>query len=67
MTLMNIGLFDRALRIIFGLVLLGWALGFMPGTQSAWGWIGIVPLVTALFGYCPAYSLIGLRTCAKHA
>jgi len=56
----NEGTIDRALRIIAGLVLL--ALVFV-GPQTAWGWIGLVPLATGLLGYCPLYSVLGLNTC----
>ena len=56
----NEGTIDRALRIILGLVLL--ALVFV-GPQTAWGWIGIVPLATGLIGWCPLYTLLGLNTC----
>jgi len=56
----NIGSVDRALRLVVGIVLI--ALVFV-GPQTPWGWIGIVPLVTALIGFCPAYRLIGLNTC----
>jgi len=61
----NVGLIDRTLRIIIGLLLIAYAipLGF-PQTGWNWvGWIGIVPLLTALFGYCPAYTLLGITTC----
>lgn len=62
----NIGTLDRILRVIVGLALLAWALGFLPGYgTSAWGWIGLVPLITGLAGYCPAYSLIGMNTCRR--
>jgi hypothetical protein len=62
----NVGLIDRALRVVVGLVLLGWALGYLPGVApSVWGWIGLVPLVTGLAGYCPAYALIGIDTCKR--
>ena len=33
------------------------------GPQTPWGWIGLVPLATALIGYCPAYQIFGIRTC----
>jgi len=61
----NVGLIDRTLRIVIGLLLIAYAipLGF-PQTGWNWvGWIGIVPLLTALFGYCPAYTLLGITTC----
>jgi hypothetical protein len=55
----NVGMVDRALRVVLGPVLLGLA---VFGGQW-WGWIGVVPLVTAAAGFCPAYKLIGLNTC----
>lgn len=56
----NVGTVDRLIRIVVGLGLL--SLVFV-GPQTPWGWIGVIPLVTALIGYCPAYSILGLRTC----
>ena len=56
----NLGTADRAVRIGLGIVLI--ALTFV-GPQTPWGWIGLVPLATALIGWCPAYTLFGLRTC----
>lgn len=52
---------DRALRIILGLVLI--ALVFV-GPQTPWGWVGVVPLLTGLVGFCPLYRLIGVNTCS---
>ena len=51
---------DRALRVIAGLVLIGLA---ATGTVGVWGWIGVVPLVTGVIGFCPAYAVLGLSTC----
>lgn len=56
----NVGNADRAIRAIVGLVLL--SLVFI-GPQTAWGWIGIIPIATALMRNCPAYSLVGIKTC----
>ncbi|MDV3237775.1 MAG: DUF2892 domain-containing protein [Gammaproteobacteria bacterium] len=56
----NVGGIDRALRLIIGLGLI--SIVFI-GPQTPWGWIGIVPVATALLGWCPAYSLFGLKTC----
>lgn len=58
----NIGSVDRILRIVVGLILI--ALVFV-GPKTAWGWIGVVPLLTAFIGFCPAYTLLGMNTCAK--
>ncbi len=56
----NVGTIDRVARIVLGLVLL--AMVFV-GPETPWGWIGIIPLVTGAMGWCPAYQLLGLRTC----
>lgn len=56
----NAGTPDRVLRIIAGLVLIGLAATQIVGV---WGWIGVVPLLTGLLGWCPAYSLLGIKTC----
>ncbi len=58
----NVGNLDKTLRIIIGLVLI--SLVFV-GPQTPWGWIGIVPLATALVGWCPLYRIIGVSTCKK--
>ena len=55
----NVGLIDRALRAIVGLALIGWAFTGGP----VWAWIGVVLLFTAAIGFCPAYTLLGIRTC----
>lgn len=57
---LNVGGIDRILRIVVGIVLI--ALTLM-GTIGVWGWIGIVPLVTGLFKFCPLYSVLGMNTC----
>jgi hypothetical protein len=60
----NVGTFDRIARVLIGIALIAFALGCLaPGTVWNWvGWIGAVPILTALFGTCPAYSLFGLST-----
>jgi DUF2892 family protein len=60
----NVGTIDRALRVVLGFALIAFALrlGF-PDTGWNWiGWIGVVPLATALIGNCPAYSVLGFST-----
>ena len=56
----NEGTIDRVLRVVLGLILL--SLVFV-GPQTPWGWIGVVPLVTGLIGFCPIYKIVGLSTC----
>lgn len=58
----NVGSFDRILRIAVGVALLA-LLFILPGNERWWGLIGLVPLATGLFSYCPAYTLLGLSTC----
>jgi hypothetical protein len=56
----NVGTLDRALRVIAGIALI--AMAYL-GTLGAWAYIGIVPLLTGLFRFCPAYTLLGMNTC----
>ena len=56
----NVGGIDRLLRAVVGLALI--SLVFV-GPQTAWGWIGLVPLATAIFGWCPPYAMLGISTC----
>lgn len=56
----NVGGADRILRIVAGLVLIGLAI---TGTIGVWGWVGVIILATGVFSFCPAYSLIGVKTC----
>ena len=56
----NVGGVDRILRVIVGLILI--SLVFI-GPKTMWGWIGVIPLATGLFRFCPAYTLLGIRTC----
>jgi hypothetical protein len=56
----NEGTLDRVLRILAGIGLL--SIVFV-GPQTLWGLIGLIPLLTGIFGFCPVYKLFGLRTC----
>lgn len=61
----NIGTADRIIRIILGIALLAWA--FMGDGEFVWlGWLGVIPLATALLNWCPAYSIIGIKTCPSN-
>jgi hypothetical protein len=62
MSQLNVGNIDRALRILLGLVLIGLA---AAGTIGAWGYLGIVPLLTGLAARCPVYALFGLATTSR--
>jgi hypothetical protein len=58
----NIGAMDRGIRLVAGLALILLALA---GYIGAWGYIGIVPLATALLNWCPLYQVFGIDSC-KH-
>jgi len=61
----NVGSVDKIARIVIGLALIAFAL-FGPADMGwKWvGWIGVVPILTALMGWCPLYSIVGIRTCS---
>lgn len=56
----NEGTIDRAVRVALGLTLL--ALVFV-GPRTLFGYLGLVPLITGLVGYCPLYRALGITTC----
>jgi Protein of unknown function (DUF2892) len=58
----NVGTIDRILRIALGLGLIA---ASVLGTIGAWGWIGLLPLATGIFRFCPAYWPLGLSTCTS--
>jgi len=57
----NVGGADRALRVIVGLIIIGAGFYF----KSWWGIIGLVPLLTGVFGWCPAYWPLKISTAGK--
>ena len=59
----NVGGIDRTLRIVIGLVLIGLA---ASSTVGWWGYLGVVPLLTGLIGWCPPYTLLGWNTCSTN-
>lgn len=58
----NVGGIDRFLRIAVGLALI---VATLTGAIGAWGWIGVLALVTGVVGFCPAYLPFGVRTCSR--
>lgn len=56
----NEGTIDRVLRVVVGLAVL--SLAFV-GPKTPWAYLGLLPLITGLVGFCPAYALFGWRTC----
>ena len=59
---MNVGNTDSILRIAVGVILIGLTLS---GQIGVWGWIGVVPLLTGIFKFCPAYAVLGMNSCSK--
>jgi hypothetical protein len=57
---LNEGAIDRTIRVIVGLAIISMA---FVGPKTPWAWLGLVPLLTGLVGFCPAYALPGIRTC----
>ncbi|MDO8983152.1 DUF2892 domain-containing protein [Cypionkella sp.] len=60
----NVGSVDRILRVVVGAALLLWFL--LDQGTGFWHFaklIGLVPLLTGVFGTCPAYTLLGVSTC----
>lgn len=55
----NVGLLDRIIRVVLGLALI---IAAATGTIGWWGWIGVVPLLTAFVRFCPLYTILGFRT-----
>jgi len=60
----NEGMSDRALRVAAGIGIL--SLAFV-GPQTPWGYVGLVPLLTGLVGFCPLYAILGINTCPVKA
>lgn len=58
----NVGTVDRALRIVVGVALVAAA---ATGHVGAWGYVGIVPILTGTFRFCPAYLPFGMSTCKR--
>ena len=65
----NVGSIDRIARIVVGLLLIAYAIpiGFANTGWNWVGWIGVIPIITAIVGYCPAYTMVGLSTCPPAA
>ncbi len=55
----NVNRAERIVRVIVGIGLV--SLVFV-GPQTPWGWIGVIPIVTGLFGTCPLYTALHIST-----
>ncbi len=57
----NIGKAERTVRALVGIAVIGAGVYF----KSWWGAIGVIPLFTAITGWCPLYMPLGINTCEK--
>lgn len=57
--LRNVGSLDRTIRIVLGLVLLSMV---FVGPRTTWGYVGLVPLLTGVIGWCPLYRVLRIST-----
>ncbi len=60
----NEGTVDRTIRVVIGIALLSLT---VVGPRSAWGLVGLVPLLTGVVGFCPLYRVVGVPTCGADA
>ncbi|PNG25421.1 YgaP family membrane protein [Methylocella silvestris] len=58
----NVGTIDRTIRIVGGAALI---VATLAGWIGPWGWVGVVPLATGVFRFCPAYRLFGFSSCGR--
>jgi hypothetical protein len=60
----NVGGIDKIVRIVVGIALISWVAVF---GGPVWAWLGVAPLLTGLFNFCPAYALFGCNSggCCK--
>ena len=57
----NMGSLDKNLRLIAGIVIL--LVGYL--NSSWWGLVGLVPIITGLVSFCPAYLPFNMSTLKK--
>lgn len=58
----NLGKFDKIIRLIVGIGLLS-LLFVMNGNIKFLGFVGLIPIISAVVGVCPLYSIFGIKTC----
>ena len=62
----NVGGIDRVIRLVVGAGLIYYAMSNLPGAEDYMvpaGIVGFVLILTAIFRFCPAYSIFGIKTC----
>ncbi len=58
----NVGTTDRGIRLVVGVALL--SLAFI-GPRTPLGYLGLIPIITALVNFCPLYAILGINTCPR--
>ncbi len=62
MSQLNVGNIDRAIRLVLGIALVALA---AFGYVGAWGYVGLILMLTGAVALCPLYSLLGLKTTSR--
>jgi hypothetical protein len=59
----NVGKTDKIIRWVIGIIIaaVGWYY------QSWWGLLAIIPIATAIFGFCSLYVPLKINTCEKES
>ena len=57
----NVGSLDKTIRLIVGVLII--VAGVLNG--SLLGAIGLIPIITALIGWCPIYPILKINTICK--
>jgi len=67
MSFANEASWDRIARVALGVVILylGWSGTVDAGLGTVFKFLGFVPLVTGLVGWCPLYAMLRFRTNTK--
>ena len=58
----NVGSLDKTIRLIVGILII--VIGIL--NESLLGAIGLVPIITALIGWCPLYPIFKISTICKN-
>lgn len=57
----NESFFDRWLRVMIGGIITSFAFW---GPETPWAYLGLIPVLTGVIGFCPLYALFGVSTCS---
>jgi hypothetical protein len=67
--LQNVGLFDRIIRVVVGLAMIGFWFFYPVESVNIWlallALVGIYPLLSGILGWCPIYAMLHTKTCGS--